>query len=118
MRATADRDRIAFQYASGFRDVLELGVPRLHRCRAAGWSEAQAVGATYLAFLARFPDTHVARKHGPTLAEEVRRKAATLEPRLDGTDDHETRRRLLAWDRELKPDMERVNPNGGASALG
>jgi acetyl-CoA C-acetyltransferase len=25
---------------------------------------------------------------------------------------------VLAWDRELKPDMERVNPNGGAIALG
>ena len=25
---------------------------------------------------------------------------------------------VLAWERELKPDMARVNPNGGAIALG
>jgi acetyl-CoA C-acetyltransferase len=25
---------------------------------------------------------------------------------------------VLAWENELKPDMERVNPNGGAIALG
>jgi acetyl-CoA C-acetyltransferase len=25
---------------------------------------------------------------------------------------------VLAWERELKPDMEKVNPNGGASAIG
>ena len=25
---------------------------------------------------------------------------------------------VLAWERELRPDMERVNPNGGAIALG
>ncbi|HKA93490.1 MAG TPA: steroid 3-ketoacyl-CoA thiolase, partial [Acidimicrobiia bacterium] len=25
---------------------------------------------------------------------------------------------VLAWERELKPDMDRVNPNGGAIALG
>ena len=25
---------------------------------------------------------------------------------------------MLAWERELKPDMERVNVNGGAIALG
>jgi acetyl-CoA C-acetyltransferase len=25
---------------------------------------------------------------------------------------------VLAWERELKPDMERVNPNGGAIAIG
>jgi acetyl-CoA C-acetyltransferase len=25
---------------------------------------------------------------------------------------------VLAWERELKPDMDHVNPNGGAIALG
>jgi acetyl-CoA acetyltransferase len=25
---------------------------------------------------------------------------------------------VLAWERELKPDMERVNPDGGAIAIG
>jgi len=25
---------------------------------------------------------------------------------------------VLAWERELKPDMEKVNPNGGAIAIG
>ncbi len=25
---------------------------------------------------------------------------------------------VLAWQRELKPDMDRVNPNGGAIAMG
>ena len=25
---------------------------------------------------------------------------------------------MLAWERELKPDSQRVNPNGGAIALG
>jgi acetyl-CoA acetyltransferase len=25
---------------------------------------------------------------------------------------------VLAWERELKPDMDKVNPNGGAIALG
>jgi len=27
-------------------------------------------------------------------------------------------RRILAWEKELKPDMDRVNVNGGAIALG
>ena len=42
--AAARRDRIARQYASGFRDVFELGVPRLLACRAAGWPEPWAAG--------------------------------------------------------------------------
>jgi triphosphoribosyl-dephospho-CoA synthase len=113
MRAAADRDRIAFQYAGGFRDVLELGVPRLRRCRAEGWSEPHAMGATYLGFLARFPDTHVVRKHGSALAEEVRRQAATLEAMLRDAEDREAcGPRLLAWDEELK--ARGINPGTSA----
>jgi triphosphoribosyl-dephospho-CoA synthase len=113
MRAAANRDRIAFQYANGFRDVLELGVPRLRRCRAEGWTDAQAVSAVYLGFLACFPDSHVVRKHGSLLAEEVRRQAAAFEALLGHTDGHERcRPQLLAWDGELK--ARGLNPGTSA----
>jgi len=113
MRAAANRDRIAFQYANGFRDVLELGVPRLRRCRAEGWTDAQAVSAVYLGFLACFPDSHVVRKHGSLLAEKVRRRAAALEALLGRTDGHERcRPQLLAWDGELK--ARGLNPGTSA----
>ena len=67
MRAAADRDRIARQYATGFEDVFDIGVAQAGACRAAGWSEAWATSAAFLAFLAAFPDTHVvaqARRRG------------------------------------------------------
>jgi len=103
MRTAAARDRIAWQYANAYADVLELGVPRLRRCRARGWPEPWAVTSTYLAFLAAFPDSHILRKHGPAAAEEVRATAVRLDAALLAADDpaalHET---LLEADRRLK----------------
>ena len=113
MRAAAARDRIARQYATGFADVLDLGVPRLLACRGRGWAEGWAVAATYLAFLASFPDTHVARKHGEAAAEAVRRRAAELEQHLMAGDDPEALLpKLLAFDEDLK----RAALNPGTSA--
>jgi triphosphoribosyl-dephospho-CoA synthase len=103
MRAAAARDRIAWQYANGFADILELGVARLRHGRARGWPEPWAVTSTYLAFLAAFPDSHILRKHGAAAAEEVRAAAVELDAALLAADDpaalHAT---LLSLDRRLK----------------
>jgi triphosphoribosyl-dephospho-CoA synthase len=113
MRAAAARDRIAHQYATGFADVLDVGVPRLLACRARGWGEGWAVAATYLAFLAGFADTHVARRHGEAAAEAVCRRAAELERHLMAGDDPEALLpALLAFDGDLK----RAGLNPGTSA--
>lgn len=103
MRAAADRDRIAFQYAHGYRDVLGLGAARLRAARAAGWPEPWAVAATFLGFLARFPDSHVRRKHGIAAARAVRARAAELAGALERAAEPEAARGpLLAFDAELK----------------
>jgi triphosphoribosyl-dephospho-CoA synthase len=113
MRTAAGKDRIARQYVTGFADVLELGVPRLRMARAAGWPEPWAVTATFLAFLARFPDTHVTRKHGPAVAEDVRAAAAGLDTCLLATDDPtKLAQALLGFDRELK--QAGINPGTSA----
>lgn len=113
MRAASGRDLIARQYATGYADVLGIGVPRLLACRAAGWSDAWATSATYLAFLAAFPDTHVARKHGAQIASTVQHRAMVFDARLrlaiDPTPLHDL---LLDFDRELK-DAE-INPGTSA----
>ena len=82
MRSAARRDRIARQYATGFRDVFDLGVPRLLACRAAGWSEPWALAAVYLTLLATFPDTHIVRRHGHSLARAVQEEARGFNERM------------------------------------
>lgn len=113
MRAAADRDRVAAQYANGFADVLGLGVPRLRKCRAAGWPEPWAITGTYLVFLASFPDTHVARKHGSPVADEVRRRAESLDAALLAAPAPD---RLEAELIELDAELKRAGINPGTSA--
>ncbi|MEJ1160819.1 triphosphoribosyl-dephospho-CoA synthase [Prosthecomicrobium sp. N25] len=78
MAAAADRDSIARQYATGFRDIRIVGLPALDAAVARSGFGPQAVTETYLAFLAAFPDSHVLRKHGAETAEEIRREASRL----------------------------------------
>jgi triphosphoribosyl-dephospho-CoA synthase len=80
MRMSSFRDRIAYQYAHDFEDIFETGLSSLAASRAFGLSRERATLHLYLAFLTRFPDTHVSRKFGIdaalALMEEARAFAA------------------------------------------
>ena len=80
MRLAATRDGIAREYATTFEVTFETGVPVLDRARHDGLSWDDAVVEAFLTILARYPDTHVARRGGAPTAEEVSRRAhAALE---------------------------------------
>ena len=97
------RDAIAAQYANGFADVFDIGLPLMRSRRARFDSEAWAATAAYLEFASRLPDSHVRRKHGEEAAQEVATRAASLAARLDAcADPDELTQDLLEWDRELK----------------
>ena len=78
MRAAAHRDRIANQYACGYRDIFEFSFPRLQAFQAQYNSEERAVVMLFLELLSRFPDSHIARKYGMRRAKEVSSTAAGL----------------------------------------
>jgi triphosphoribosyl-dephospho-CoA synthase len=102
MRLAAGRDRIARNYADGFRDLRETGVPTLERL-SRRMDEPWAVAGVHLAFLAAIPDTHIARKRGPEAAERVRAGAAGLWARYaSAPDPRALLPDLLALDGELK----------------
>jgi triphosphoribosyl-dephospho-CoA synthase len=100
MQAAAGRDRIARAYATSFEDVAGLGLTSLAAARRAGLAPEWQTSAVYLAFLAEVPDTHVARKHGPGAAEEVRARAEQLRDGLDLS--RAPLDALLSFDRDLK----------------
>jgi triphosphoribosyl-dephospho-CoA synthase len=103
MAAAAERDRVAAQYATGYRDVFAIGVRRLEIARARWHSEEWAAAAAYLAFLARLPDSHIARKFGKEAAEAVRRHAVPLHRALcRAADPQRLEARLMAFDDNLK----------------
>jgi triphosphoribosyl-dephospho-CoA synthase len=108
MALAAERDRIARQYATDYADVFTIGVPRLAAALAQGMPAEWAATVTFMAFLAAFPDSHVARKFGAATAERVRAEAATLAAPAAQRDAAS----LLAFDRRLKD--AGVNPGTSA----
>lgn len=76
MRLAADRDLVALQYVSDFDVVLNSVVPWLSELLRAGHSLADAIVAVQLQMLAAHPDSLIARKCGPALAQESADRAA------------------------------------------
>ena len=112
MKEAEHRDRIARQYARGFEDVFDVGLPALAEGRSR-WPRALAVVALYLAFLTRFKDSHVERKLGSAVAERVRLEARELAGRLDPSKPFAGNIGSLAdFDRRLK--SRRINPGTSA----
>jgi triphosphoribosyl-dephospho-CoA synthase len=113
MAAAADRDLVARQYATGFADVFDLGMPVHAAATARGRDPKLATLAVYLGFLSRFPDSHILRKHGVAAASEVRRTARKFDALLGGAGDPASLfPQLLAWDRSLKE--QGLNPGSSA----
>jgi triphosphoribosyl-dephospho-CoA synthase len=113
MSEGASRDSIARQYASGFADIFDIGLPSLRSFSRRSADVAFATLAVYLAFLAAFPDTHIVRKQGASTAEEVKERASRFLARMrEGARLAELRPELVAWDAALK----RAGTNPGTSA--
>lgn len=75
MALAADRDSVARQYATDFREVFEEGVLALqHGLERTGTLEG-AIIHCHLNWMARHPDSLIARKRGVAEAEEAARRA-------------------------------------------
>lgn len=101
MALAAERDRVARQYVTGYADIFDIGLPRYAElCGAEPEARTEAV---HLAFMAAFPDSHIARKFGLETAEGVQAEAAELAARVDFRAPATTRHPALgAFDASLK----------------
>lgn len=75
MTLAADRDLVARQYANGFVEVWEDGIPALLAGLERGRGLEEAIVFAHLTLMARHPDTLIARKRGAAEAEEAARRA-------------------------------------------
>jgi triphosphoribosyl-dephospho-CoA synthase len=113
MADAADRDRVARQYVTAYADVFDLGLPGLAAAAARNWPERWAIPAIYLGFLASFPDSHIVRKYGTAVAQDVRKIANEIHARLQSSwDPSLLAAELLAWDAALK--ARNINPGTSA----
>ena len=120
MAMAAGRDRIARQYADAFADVFDPGVASFERTRdrALGRGNApraariQAMQAAFLEFLAAWPDSHIARKHGDAAAHSVMAEARPWRQRARRGDTLDADPAWAAWDESLK--ARGLNPGTSA----
>ncbi len=120
MTLAAPRDCIARQYANGFAELWEVGLAALHALPAAATLESalmqthqrRAVQAVYMAYLGRFPDSHIARKFGLATAEAVALEAAPWLARAEQGQDLGQDPTFAAWDESLK--SRGLNPGTSA----
>ena len=113
MILAADRDIIARQYANGFKQVFDDGLPALKRRLDDGRPLEPAIIGAYLDLLASHPDTLIVRKAGWERAREASRLARAV---LDAgwPDARDGRDRFEALDQWLRSEGNRLNP--GATA--
>ena len=111
MALAADRDRIARQYRDGFADLFDLAPPTLppEFLRAAGLyhtapetSVVVAVQSLYLTLLGAWPDSHIVRKHGPTVAHNVMTAAQRFLLQSGPLGTPAADAAVAAWDQSLK----------------
>lgn len=109
MRLAADRDLIARQYANGFADVFDFGAPAFTDAYAKFGSVEAAIIDSQLRWLARYADSHIARKNGPEIAADVQRRAAEV-LQLGGIATPEGRAAGVALDKHLRTAGNALNP--------
>jgi triphosphoribosyl-dephospho-CoA synthase len=113
MHSAQHKDRIAWQYANQFADVVGFGI----KCYNDAWgkwqNEAWATTALYLNFLGRYPDTHIVRKYGEAVADIVRLEAQEIEADFKLAENPKlVQKSLMNWDVSLK--KRGINPGTSA----
>lgn len=116
MKLAADRDMVARQYANGFADVFDFGVPAFVDAFAKFGCIEAAIIDSQLRWLAQYPDSLIARKNGPAVAEDVRRRASEILA-LGGIATAEGRAAGVALDKHLRSDGNKLNPGTTADLI-
>ena len=113
MAMASERDLVARQYVSGYEEVFNIGFKSIvefdMRWNSVEWA---AVGC-YLRLMSRFPDSHIRRKFGLAVAEQVQNSSkAVFERFKNKKNPAEAKTELLEFDKELKDSG--INPGTSA----
>lgn len=116
MYTAAERDMVAAQYVNGFETIFNIGLPVLTQNaddENAVLNEAWLTTKLYLVILSTFADSHIVRKHGAAIANEVQQQAAQHLTMFNNSGNPKLyQRQLLTWDNQLKE--KQVNPGTSA----
>ncbi len=116
MRAAAERDLIARQYAEDFAQVLNFVAPAILAGLGRGWSLVESIVHAHLRTMNEFPDSLIARKCGAATARQAAARAgAVLETGEPGEERYF--RAVADFDLWLRADGHRRNPGTTADLI-
>lgn len=104
-------DSIAAELVTGMEKSFETGYPAIAGEFDRTGDINKAVVYGFMAILSRCPDSHIARKNGADVAEEISREAAEIFKR--GMD----KRELEQFDKRLRDKENRLNPGSTADLV-
>ena len=108
MVASAHRDSIASEYATGYAIVFDAGLPLLVEALGSGLGTIDAIVSLHVGLLAAYPDTLIMRKEGEAAARAVSLAARQV---LEGD------RSVADLDATLRADGNRLNPGATADLV-
>jgi len=113
MKMASDRDRIALQYTTNYKDIFDFLLLRynmaFNRWGDAGWSAA----AVFAAMLAKYPDSHIERKYDNLHTRMVMDKMALIDNKLSATERPE---HLEEYLRNVDSEFKSAGINPGTTA--
>ncbi len=113
MQTAQHRDLIAQQYSNGFLDIFDVGLVSYKAAIARWQNPTWATTFAYLSFLAEFPDSHIVRKFGESIAQQVQLEALQHLQTFKKIENPKTYLRpLMLWDADLK--QRSINPGTSA----
>jgi triphosphoribosyl-dephospho-CoA synthase len=114
MALAAGRDHVARQYAQGFADLFDPALAWFVSGgrRTGTFDPVRAIQRVYLESLARWPDSHIVRKHGPAASHTVMQEAQAWARRARVHADLDADPAFAGWDESLK--QRGLNPGTSA----
>ncbi|PKM12078.1 MAG: triphosphoribosyl-dephospho-CoA synthase [Gammaproteobacteria bacterium HGW-Gammaproteobacteria-3] len=113
MQMARDRDRIALQYCTAYKDIFDFAILR-YNSRLNQWGlKKWAALAVYTGLLSRYSDSHIVRKYGDRYSSWVAEKMALLEEALEkSTNPEQLEPMLRGIDQAFK--SQGINPGTSA----
>jgi triphosphoribosyl-dephospho-CoA synthase len=109
MRIAEERDSIAKQYVTNYKDILNIGLPILTSSIKSGESVEWATAFAYLKYLASVPDTLIRRKQSWEHAIEITESATEILTKVNENNMLSSfEAEIITWDNELN--KKAINP--------
>jgi len=113
MKLACNRDTVALQYTNNFKEIFESGFSTI-KCFDKSWNSVKwSTVSCYLMFMSSIVDSHIKRKYGAQIAEQIRKKSVVIAEGFHKTSEPESEIDLMQrFDEELK--AENINPGTSA----